>query len=110
MIQGCSVNSSRGRWVLLGTLLASSTAFLMGTVVVITLPAIQLYFHARITGIQWIVNAHLLFLAGLLLIGGALGDRFGADDTPPLEYGQAFPEESHLSDTFILLTRMILFH
>ncbi len=79
----------------MGTLLASSTAFLMGTVVVITLPTIQLYFHARITGIQWVVNAHLLFLAGLLLIGGALGDRFGADDIPPLEYGQAFPEESH---------------
>ena len=77
MIQGCSVNSSTGRWILLGTLLASSTAFLMGTTVVVALPTIQFYFGTGITGIQWVINAHLLSLAALLLIGGALGDRFG---------------------------------
>ncbi|MFC1964966.1 MFS transporter [Chloroflexota bacterium] len=77
MIQDCSVNSSTGRWVLLGTLLASSTAFLMGTAVVVALPTIQSELGAGITGIQWVVNAHLLSLAAFLLFGGALGDRFG---------------------------------
>ena len=77
MIQQCSVNSATGRWILLATLLASGTAFLMGTAVIIALPAIQSYFHTSITGIQWVLNAHLLSLAALLLIGGSLGDRFG---------------------------------
>jgi EmrB/QacA subfamily drug resistance transporter len=77
MIQGCSVGSSRGRWILLATLLASSTAFLMGTAVTVALPVIQLNFGASISGIQWVINSHLLTLAALLLIGGSLGDRFG---------------------------------
>ena len=77
MIQQCSLNSATGRWILLATLLASGTAFLMGTAVIVALPAIQSYFNTSITGIQWVINAHLLSLAALLLIGGSLGDRFG---------------------------------
>lgn len=77
MIQQCSVGSSTGRWILLATLLASGTAFLMGTAVIVALPVIQSYFRIGITGIQWVINAHLLSLAALLLIGGSLGDRFG---------------------------------
>ncbi len=77
MIQQCSVSSATGRWILLATLLASGTAFLMGTAVIVALPAIQSYFGTSITGIQWVINAHLLSLAALLLIGGSLGDRFG---------------------------------
>jgi MFS family permease len=57
--------------------LASSTAFLMGTAVVVALPVIQAEFATSISGIQWVVNAHLLSLAFLLLIGGSLGDKFG---------------------------------
>src|SRR6202035_3561195 len=32
---------------------------------------------ASVTGVQWIVESYALFLAGLLLVGGSLGDRFG---------------------------------
>ena len=77
MIQQCLVSSATGRWILLATLLASGAAFLMGTAVIVALPAIQAYFGTTITGIQWVVNAHLLSLAALLLIGGSLGDHFG---------------------------------
>ncbi len=77
MIQQCSVNSATGRWILLATLLASGSAFLMGSAVIIALPTIQSYFGTGITGIQWVINAHLLSLSALLLIGGSLGDRFG---------------------------------
>lgn len=77
MIQQCSLSSARGRWILLATFLASGTAFLTGTAVIIALPAIQSYFSTNITGLQWVVNAHLLSLSALLLIGGSLGDRFG---------------------------------
>ena len=77
MAEGCSLHSSQGRWVLLGTLLASSAAFIMGTAVVIILPTIQKDFNTSISGIQWVVNAHLLTLSALLLLGGAFGDRFG---------------------------------
>jgi EmrB/QacA subfamily drug resistance transporter len=73
----CSLRSSQGRWILTATLLASSTAFLMGTAVVVALPVIQAEFATSISGIQWVVNAHLLSLASLLLIGGSLGDKFG---------------------------------
>ncbi len=77
MIQRCSVSSATGRWILLATLLASGSAFLMGSAVIIALPTIQSYFGTGITGIQWVINAHLLSLSALLLIGGSLGDRFG---------------------------------
>jgi EmrB/QacA subfamily drug resistance transporter len=49
----------------------------MGTAVIVALPTIQIHFSTTITGIQWVVNAHLLSLAALLLIGGSLGDHFG---------------------------------
>ncbi|MEE8473097.1 MAG: MFS transporter [Dehalococcoidia bacterium] len=77
MIQQFSLNSATGRWVMLATILASGTAFLMGTAVMVALPAIQSHYGTGMTGIQWVVNANLLSLAALLLIGGSLGDRFG---------------------------------
>jgi EmrB/QacA subfamily drug resistance transporter len=77
LIGTCSLGGAAGRWILLATLLASSTAFLMGTAVSVALPTIQDHFDTSITGIQWVVNAQLLSLAALLLIGGSLGDRYG---------------------------------
>ena len=76
VIQQCSVSSATGRWILPTTLLTSGTAFLMRTAVIVALPSIQDYFSTTITGIQWVVNVHLLSLAALLLIGGSLGDHF----------------------------------
>src|SRR3984957_13688256 len=47
------------------------------TVVGIALPTIGRQFHTGLAELQWVSNAYTLTLAGLLLLGGALGDRFG---------------------------------
>jgi EmrB/QacA subfamily drug resistance transporter len=63
--------------VLAATILGSSMVFIDSTVVNVILPRLQS--ELRVTGvqIQWVVDAYLLFLSSLLLLGGALGDRFG---------------------------------
>src|SRR5216684_1166469 len=71
---------SRGthrRWVLTATILGSSMAFIDGTVVNIALPTLQATMGATIADVQWVVEAYTLFLAALMLTGGALGDRLG---------------------------------
>src|SRR6476620_2340259 len=65
------------RWVLAVTILGSSMAFIDGTVVNVALPVLQSDLHASVIDVQWIVEAYALFLASLLLVGGALGDRYG---------------------------------
>ena len=65
------------RWVLVACILASSLAFIDGSVVNVGLPAIGRELHGDAAQLQWIINAYLLPLSALLLIGGALGDRFG---------------------------------
>jgi EmrB/QacA subfamily drug resistance transporter len=69
--------TASGRWVLLATVLGSGLAMLDATVVNIALPTIGKDFDAGLSGLQWVVNAYTLTLAGFLLLGGALGDRFG---------------------------------
>ena len=69
--------SPAGRWVLLVTVLGSGLVVLDATVVNVALPAIGRDFGVSLTGLQWIVNAYTLTLAGLLLLGGSLGDRYG---------------------------------
>src|SRR5258708_12499286 len=69
--------SAQGRWVLLATVLGSSVVMLGGTVVNVALPAIGRDLHAGIDGLQWTVSGYLLTLSALILLGGALGDRFG---------------------------------
>ncbi|HQA69553.1 MAG TPA: hypothetical protein PK801_14605, partial [Aggregatilineales bacterium] len=71
------VSEGTGRWVLVATILASSMAFIDGTALNVALPAIQADLNATGRDLLWIVNAYLLMLASLLLVGGALGDRFG---------------------------------
>ncbi|MBO0782723.1 MAG: MFS transporter, partial [Ktedonobacteraceae bacterium] len=66
-----------GTWVLLATILGSSMAFIDGSVVNVALPALQHDFRASATDVLWVVEAYALFLASLILVGGALGDRFG---------------------------------
>jgi EmrB/QacA subfamily drug resistance transporter len=51
--------------------------FIDGTVVNVALPALQRAFGASASDVQWVVEAYALFLAALLLVGGAAGDRFG---------------------------------
>jgi EmrB/QacA subfamily drug resistance transporter len=63
--------------VLATCILASSLAFVDGSVVNVGLPAIGYGLHANAQDLQWIINAYLLPLSALLLLGGAAGDRFG---------------------------------
>ncbi len=69
--------SRRGRWVVAATVLGSAMAAIDATVVGIALPTIGRSFHASVTELQWVTNAYTLTLAGLLLLGGSLGDRYG---------------------------------
>ncbi|GAA2855447.1 MFS transporter [Streptosporangium fragile] len=71
------LNSPAGRWVLLTTVLGSGIALLDGTVVNVALPTLGADLDADVAGLQWTVNAYTLTLAGLILLGGSLGDRYG---------------------------------
>jgi EmrB/QacA subfamily drug resistance transporter len=63
--------------ILVTSVLASSLAFVDGSVVNVALPAIGRAFSADASALQWTVNAYLLPLSAMLLLGGAAGDRFG---------------------------------
>jgi len=65
------------RWTLLACILASSLSFVEGSVLSVALPAIRASYGAGAQDVQWVVNAYLLPLSALLLLGGALGDHFG---------------------------------
>src|SRR5215469_7615608 len=78
---GLRYSSGPGRWVLLATVLGSSVASIDATVVGIALPAIGRDFRASLSGLQWVVIAYTLTLAGLLLFAGALGDKYGRKRT-----------------------------
>lgn len=64
-------------WILAATILASSMAFIDGTVVNVAIPTLQTAFRATVVGAQWVVESYGLFLSSLILAGGALGDLFG---------------------------------
>ena len=65
------------RWTLVACVLASSLSFVEGSVLSVALPAIRASYGAGAQQVQWVVNAYLLPLSALLLLGGALGDHFG---------------------------------
>jgi len=67
----------RARAILAATVLGSSMAFVDGSVVHVALPAVQERLGAGASAMQWVVNAYMLTLGALMLIGGAAGDRFG---------------------------------
>jgi EmrB/QacA subfamily drug resistance transporter len=74
---GLAYASATGRWVLVATILGSAIASIDATVVGIALPAIGREFDTGLATLQWVVTAYSLTLAGLLLVAGALGDRYG---------------------------------
>src|SRR5438045_5114207 len=65
------------RLTLVATIVGSSMAFLDGSVVNIALPAIQQATHADAATTQWVVNAYLLLLGALVLVGGSAADLYG---------------------------------
>lgn len=69
--------SAQGRWVLLATILGSGLAGIDATVVNVALPTIGKDLGVDFAALQWIITAYTLTLASLILLGGALGDRFG---------------------------------
>ncbi len=74
---GLRYTSPAGRWVLAAAVLGSGMAFLDGTVVNVALRTLGRDLDASLAQLQWISNGYLLSLASLILLGGALGDRFG---------------------------------
>ncbi|PYQ67321.1 MAG: MFS transporter [Acidobacteria bacterium] len=70
-------SAATARWVLAATILGSSMAFIDGTVVNVALPVLQKDLQASVSSVQWVVEAYALFLSALVLVGGALADRFG---------------------------------
>ncbi|MEV6302798.1 MFS transporter [Actinoplanes sp. NPDC051861] len=69
--------SAQGRWVLAAAVGGSAIASIDATAVNIALPAIGHEFGAGMEDLQWVVTSYTLTLAGLLLVAGALGDRYG---------------------------------
>ena len=74
---GPSLPTRHPHWVLAATILASGLAFIDGSVVNVGLVAIGASLKASPSDLQWVVNAYLLPLGALLLLGGAAGDRYG---------------------------------
>jgi EmrB/QacA subfamily drug resistance transporter len=64
-------------WVLANSILASGMVFIDGTVANVALPALQQAFDTGVAQVQWVVEAYALLLSTLLLLGGAMGDRYG---------------------------------
>jgi EmrB/QacA subfamily drug resistance transporter len=74
---GLVLHTAKGRIALVATVAASGMAMLDATVVNVALPHIGDDFHASVSSLQWVLTGYLLALASLILLGGALGDRFG---------------------------------
>jgi EmrB/QacA subfamily drug resistance transporter len=65
------------RLTLVATILGSTVVFLDSTVVNVALPSLADNLDAGLSGQQWVVEAYMLTLVSLLLVGGSLGDQFG---------------------------------
>jgi EmrB/QacA subfamily drug resistance transporter len=73
--RGCAERAKP--WVLAATIVGSSMAFIDSSVVNVALPAMQADLAASVREAQWIINAYMLMLGALILVGGAMGDRLG---------------------------------
>ncbi|WSU39898.1 MFS transporter [Streptomyces sp. NBC_01089] len=69
--------SPAGRGVLACAVLGSGMTMLDATVVNVALPRIGADFDVPLSALQWTITAYMLPLAGLILLGGSLGDRYG---------------------------------
>jgi EmrB/QacA subfamily drug resistance transporter len=65
------------RWTLVASVLGSSMAFIDGSVVNVALHAIETDLGGGLAAQQWVIDAYLLTLGSLILVGGSLGDIFG---------------------------------
>jgi EmrB/QacA subfamily drug resistance transporter len=65
------------RVTLLAAISGSAVVAVDATVVNVALPSIEADLGGGLAGQQWVVNAYLLMLGSLILIGGSLGDLYG---------------------------------
>ena len=72
-----ALRSAEGRWIMASAILASAMAFIDATALNVVLPSLQRNLNASGAELFWVLNAYMLMLAALMLIGGALGDRLG---------------------------------
>lgn len=66
-----------GSATMVATILASSLAVTVASIITVALPSMQRDLGTDSAGLQWIINAYLLPMSALVLLGGALGDRLG---------------------------------
>jgi EmrB/QacA subfamily drug resistance transporter len=71
------ISSPHPRATLAATILGSSLAFIDGSVVNVALPVLGRDLHASASSLPWAINAYLLPVGALTLLGGGLGDHFG---------------------------------
>ena len=76
-VPGVAVASARGRWILVAVVLGSGIAGIDSAVMNVALAAIGRDLSADFTQLQWTVTGYTLSLAALVLLSGALGDRYG---------------------------------
>ena len=68
----------RRRWLILGVLIVALFGVTLdNTILNIALPTLAIDLGASAGQLQWIVDAYVLVFAGLLLVAGALSDRYG---------------------------------
>jgi MFS family permease len=72
-----ALGSKAGKWIMVSSIMASAMAFIDSTALNVVLPSLQQSLNASGTDLFWILNAYLLMLAALILIGGSLGDKLG---------------------------------
>src|ERR1700678_92397 len=65
------------KWALITSVLASSMAFIDGSALNVALSAMQKDLHASALDLLWIMNSYNIPVSALILLGGALGDKFG---------------------------------
>jgi EmrB/QacA subfamily drug resistance transporter len=69
--------SRAARWTLVASILGSSMAFIDGSVVNVALKSIEQDLGGGLASQQWVIDAYLLTLGSLILVGGSLGDIYG---------------------------------
>src|SRR5271165_7077541 len=72
-----ALGSATGIALMAATVLASAVGSLDANVIKVAVPAIGQDLHASVAALQWTLTSYLLVVAALLLLSGALGDRFG---------------------------------
>jgi len=72
-----ALKSAAGKWIMVSAILASAMAFIDGTALNVVLPSLQKSLNASGADLFWLLNAYLLMLASLILVGGSLGDKLG---------------------------------